>query len=128
MTNTTVDDRQAVIELYREMNRAMVAADIDALDKMLAPGYTLTHITGYKQTRAEWLAQVKSGEMRYFGTEETSVDARIHGDTATLAGRARTTANIWGAQGTWPLQLEIDLRKLDGRWLMEKAVATTIDP
>ena len=125
MTNTTVDDRQAVIELYREMNHAMVAADIDALDKMLAPGYTLTHITGYKQTRAEWLAQVKSGEMRYFGTEEASVDARIHGDTATLTGRARTTANIWGAQGTWPLQLEIDLRKLDGRWLMEKAVATT---
>ena len=125
MTNTTVDDRQVVIELYREMNHAMVAADVDALDKMLAPGYTLTHITGYQQPRAEWLAQVKSGEMRYFKTEEDSVEVSIDGDTATLTGRARTTANIWGAQGTWPLQLEIDLRKLDGRWLMEKAVATT---
>ena len=125
MTNTTVDDRQAVIELYREMNRAMVAADIDALDKMLAPGYTLTHITGYKQTRAEWLAQVQSGQMRYFRIEEASVDAHVQGERATLTGRARTHARIWGAQGQWPLQLQIELRKSGGQWLMEKAVAST---
>ena len=125
MTNTTVDDRQAVIELYREMNRAMVAADVDALNKMLVPGYTLTHITGYKQTRAEWLAQVQSGQMRYFRIEEASVDAHVQGERATLTGRARTHARIWGAQGQWPLQLQIELRKSGGQWLMEKAVAST---
>ena len=118
-------DRQAVIGLYRAMNRAMVAADVAALDKMLAPNYTLTHMTGYRQSRAEWLAQVKSGEMRYFKTEEDSVEVSIDGNTVTLTGRARTTANVWGAQGTWPLQLHIDLRKINEIWLMEKAVATT---
>lgn len=118
-------DRQAVIGLYRAMNRAMVAADVAALDKMLAPDYTLTHITGYTQSRAEWLSQVKSGEMRYFKTEEDSVEVSIDGNTATLTGRSRTTTNIWGAHGTWPLQLRIALRHINGRWLMEKAVAST---
>lgn len=66
MTQAYSLGEQQLIDLYREMNAEMVAANVGALDKMLTPDYTLTHMTGYKQSRAEWLAQVKNGEMRYF--------------------------------------------------------------
>lgn len=118
-------ERQAVIDQYRAMSRAMVAADVAALDNKLAPGYTLTHITGYRQSRAEWLAQVKSGHMRYLKTEEEGLEVHVEGDSATLSGRSLVTANIWGTQGTWRLQQRIRMRKVKRVWLMEESVATT---
>lgn len=117
-------DEQALVELYRTMNTEMVAANVDALDKMLTADYTLTHMTGYKQSRAEWLAQVKSGEMDYFSTKEVSVKPTVNGDRGQLIGRAITEANIWGMHGTWGLQLIIDYEKHNGKWLMSKAVAS----
>ena len=125
MTQAFTQDEQAIIDLYREMNTEMVAANTDALDKMLTPDYTLTHMTGYKQSRAEWLAQVKSGEMDYFSTKEVSVTPTVQGDHAQLTGRAITAANIWGIRGTWGLQLIIDYEKHNGKWLMSKAVASS---
>lgn len=118
-------DEQAIVNLYRKMNTEMVAANVDALDKMLTPEYTLTHMTGYKQSRAEWLSQVKSGEMDYFSTREVSVKPVVQGNRARLTGRAVTAANIWGMRGTWGLQLVIDYEKRNGQWLMSKAVASS---
>jgi len=45
--------KNELIELYRNYNRAMVAADVELLDQLLAPQFTLTHMTGYVQPRAE---------------------------------------------------------------------------
>lgn len=57
-------------------------------------------------------------------TEEVSVKPSVNGNSGKLIGRAYTTANIWGIQGTWGLQLDIDYRKENGVWKMSKAVAT----
>jgi len=50
----------AVRANYEAQRRAMVAGDADALGALLADGFTLTHMTGYPQPMAEWLADVRS--------------------------------------------------------------------
>lgn len=118
-------NEQELIELYRTFNQAKVQADIQQLEQMLSPNFTLTHMTGYLQSREEWLNQVENGQMRYFKTEEVSVEPLLQGNTGKIIGRAYTTANIWGIQGTWNLQLIFDLQYQNGKWVIEKAVAST---
>jgi hypothetical protein len=117
---------QQLVGAYRQMQRFMVAADTRILKPLLAEGFTLVHITGYAQPRDEWLAHIDNGRMRYFSSDEDEVAVvKVEGQRAMLRGRNRVRASIWGAQGTWPLQLDIEFALVNGRWLMRQAVAST---
>jgi len=118
-------DEATVGEMYRQMHRAMVAADVQGLASLLAADFHLVHMTGYDQPRAEWLAHIESGRMRYFSSVEESLTVQVDGDVARLTGCNRVQADIWGARGTWPLRLHIQLVRREGRWLMSAAQAST---
>ena len=44
-------DEQQIIELYLAVNQAMVAKDMDKLDRILADDMHLIHMTGYDQSK-----------------------------------------------------------------------------
>jgi len=46
-------NKNELVTLYRNYNLAMAADNVDQLDQLLAPQFTLTHMTGYVQPRAE---------------------------------------------------------------------------
>ncbi len=122
---TPVEDEATIRALYSDMHRAMVAADTVALATLLTEDFHLVHMTGYDQPRAEWLAHIGAGRMRYFSSREERVAVRVDGDRAQLTGCNQVKADIWGARGTWPLQLDICLIRLGGRWRMSSARAST---
>ncbi|WP_338211337.1 nuclear transport factor 2 family protein [Lactiplantibacillus paraxiangfangensis] len=62
-----------LISVYRNYNLALAADDVDQLDQLLAPQFTLTHMTGYVQLRSEWLSEIKEGQMAYFDSQEDHV-------------------------------------------------------
>lgn len=103
----------------------MVAADTAALDPMLGPGFTLTHITSVVQPRADWLADIDQRRMAYHSVREVSITARASGDTATAVARHVVDASIYGGRGTWNLQLAADLVRRNQRWMIARMVATT---
>ena len=59
------DPRAAVLANYRAQLDAMISRDMDALDACLTEDFTLTHMTGYVQSRTEWLSEMAAGEFRY---------------------------------------------------------------
>ncbi|WP_435110941.1 nuclear transport factor 2 family protein [Nocardiopsis synnemataformans] len=103
---------------------AMVRGDGEALGALLADGFTLTHMTGYRQTKAEWLDQVRTGEMAYHRVENVDVAVDLSGGAPVLLARTRTEATIWGAHGTWRLRLRIRFAEVDGVWLAAESVAS----
>jgi hypothetical protein len=110
---------------YDQQRAAMLAGDADALGGLLFAGFTLTHMTGYEQPRAEWLEQVDLGEMTYHAIRDVDVAVDLDGDEPVLIARSRTEATIWGAHGVWPLQLEIHYVADEDRWLAAYTVAST---
>nr|WP_296766931.1 DUF4440 domain-containing protein [Rhodococcus sp. (in: high G+C Gram-positive bacteria)] len=58
----TVYVEAELLSAYRSTYQGMVERDTDLLDDLLADDYTLTHMTGYTQSKTEWLAQIASGE------------------------------------------------------------------
>lgn len=119
------NDEATLGAMYRQMHRAMVGADVQGLASLLAADFHLVHMTGYDQPRAEWLAHIESGRMRYFLSVEESLAVHVNGDRARVTGCNRVQADIWGARGTWPLRLQIQLVRREGRWLMSAAQAST---
>jgi hypothetical protein len=124
------DDRdrrseRAIRANYELQREAMVVGDTDALDNLLAGGFTLTHMTGHVQAKEEWLAAIRSGEMTYHAMEDVEVSVAVDGAAAELTARTRTEATIWGGHGTWQLRLRMTYAYDGESWLPTSAVAST---
>jgi uncharacterized protein DUF4440 len=115
----------AVRANYEAQCHAMVAGDADALDVLLAEDFTLVHMTGYRQPKDEWLADVRSGAMTYHEMEDVAVSVDASSGVPVLTARTRTVATIWGASGTWPLQLQITFERAGASWVAAGTVAST---
>jgi ketosteroid isomerase-like protein len=77
---------------------ALVNRDVVGLEKLLADDLTYTHSTGIKESRAEFLHRIQSGELKYdFMQHETGVSVRMYGDTGVLTGTSRVKVRA-GAQ------------------------------
>ena len=115
----------AVRANYEAQRDAMVAGDADRLGELLTDGFTLTHMTGYQQPKAEWLADVGSGAMTYHTIKDVDVTVELDDATPMVTASTRTEATIWGSNGTWPLRLRIRFSHERGSWLASETVAST---
>ena len=100
-------DKEQIEALYREMYEAMVRKDTATLDRVHADDFVLTHMTGMHQSE--------------------QMDIKIDGNRATLTGRSRVNAAVFGGgRHTWRLQLHFGLVKEDdGKWRFRSARAST---
>ena len=121
-----MDDRQQIEQLYSEMYRAMVEKDLATLDRVHADEFVLVHMTGMRQSKEEYINAILDGTLNYYSASHEQIDIAIDGDRATLTGRSRVTAAVFGGgRGTWRLQLRFQLAKRDGRWQLTEARAST---
>ena len=120
-------DEEAIIELYRQENQAMVDKDIVKLNEILAPSMQLKHMTGYLKPKLEWIDQIQNSEMKYFSSVEENIkDVKVDGNNASLIGQNKVKASVWGSSvSTWPLQMKMEFTKSNGKWLITNQYAST---
>lgn len=52
--------------------------------------------------------------------------AMVEGGQASLVGQNRVKASVWGGGvSTWPLQMQVNLKRQAGRWQIVSQVAST---
>ena len=130
MTATNVQsqntDQQQIRQLYETMYQAMVAKDTATLNRVYANEMVLVHITGMRQSKKEYLDAIADGTLNYYTAVHEQLEVTVEGDCATLTGRSRVTAAVFGGgRHTWPLQLCFRLVRRDGRWQFVEARAST---
>ena len=119
-------DEQAIRKVYEDMYRAMIAKDTVALGSLLSDDSILIHITGHKQPRKEYLAEIAAGVLNYYSVDTDSLDLTVNGDNARMIGRSRVNAAVYGGgRHTWRLQMDSELRKIDGHWKITLSKAST---
>ncbi|WP_407888857.1 nuclear transport factor 2 family protein [Levilactobacillus sp. N40-8-2] len=117
---------EEILKLYRTYNVAMAADDTVALNRLLAPDFTLTHMTGYVQPRAEWLGELQRGTMRYFSSVEDHVDVTVTANGWRVVGQNRVVATIHGSsKNEWPLNTDMTVQRRNGTLQIMAAVVTT---
>ena len=121
-----MSDRELCQAAYQEMYRAMIAKDIPALSTVLDDSFVLVHMTGMRQPKAAFLKAVANGTLNYASAEHDGMDVTIRENTATLIGKSRVHAAVFGGGWhTWRLKQELQLVKKENRWLIALAEAST---
>ena len=121
-----MDDKQQIEALYKQMYRAMIAKDIETLGSILDENAALIHMTGTRQPKREYLRAIKDGTLNYYSVEDDEIIIDVDGDHATMTGRSRVNAAVYGGgRHTWRLQIKSTLKKKDGRWLFVEQRAST---
>lgn len=115
----------AVEALHEALCDAMVAGDLAELDSILADDFTLTHMTGYVQSKAEWLDALESGQMQYHRMETVEATLNAEGTTPGLTARTLSDATIWGSRSTWRLTLRSWFEPRGDGWVIARTVAST---
>jgi len=100
--------------------------DIPALERLLAPEFTLVGTNAEIQSRAQAIEEVRAGDPQYERFENHSMSARVYGDTAVVQG----ITSLKGRSGGTPFALDVrftdTLVRVNGRWSIVVSHVTRI--
>lgn len=119
------NDTVEVYDVVKQLAELMIARDTAAMASILDKGFTLTHITGYVQPKAEWLNEVARESMKYYSAQEVNHTININGKRADVTIRNMVDARIWGSRNTWRLKQKMRLEKRNGNWVILYSIAST---
>ena len=115
---SALDDEQLAV-LYQQARycQAMTDADTDTLREIVSPDAVFTHMSGRRQTREEYFADIESGALRYYtiGIDHPTVE--VDGDAASITYTSVLNANAYGARGTFRMGGTHWFEKRDGAWI-----------
>ena len=121
-----MNDKAQIEEMYREYWWCMIRKDAAGLRSLMAPGYTLRHMTGVTQSADVFLSGLLNGTFNYFSAEHDGIAVTVTGDSAVPVGKSRVLAAVFGgAKRLWRLRGDFTLRKENGAWRFTGSEAST---
>ncbi len=119
-------EEEKVAELYKDYWDYMIEKNIDGLRNLMASEYCLYHMTGVKQSAHEFLSGLKNGTFNYYSAIHDDIIVSIRGDEATMTGKSRVVAAVYGGgKGSWRLRGDFTLKKDNGSWKFTSSKAST---
>ena len=119
-------DEEQIKELYRTYWQYMIDKNAQGLREIMSDDYYLRHMTGVKQSVDEFLKGLLNGTFNYYSAEHDEITVRVNGDTATLIGKSRVLAAVYGGgKNRWRLQGDFSLRKEQDNWKLTSSRAST---
>lgn len=119
------ENKQKILAVFNRINDAMVNKDIETLNNILGEDFVSIHMTGYRQSKQEWLEQIENEEMKYFKTMPQKTTITIDGNTAVLICDTKIDARIYGFRNTWSMKTEMHFDKRGDNWYPVNAIATS---
>ena len=114
---TTTQLEQEVLAAHSERLRALVSGDVATLNRVLSDDLTYTSVAGRVQSKAEIIADVKSGALKVTTADANDVKVRVYaGATAVLNYRSAARFVDNGQNIAGALQATSMYVKRDGRW------------
>ena len=111
------DDRAEIQALQAEWSRAFLASDYEALERIIAPEFTLVRVEGdapHFTPRERWFANTRG--LRFDRYETEIVGLAIAGDTAVATVRGRWTIRRGDETRDESFVVTDTLVRRDGRW------------
>jgi hypothetical protein len=97
--------------------QAMTEADIETMREIVSEDMTFTHMSGMKQTREEYFADVADGSLTYYTIGMENPVIELDGDHAAVTYTAALNADAYGARGTFRMKGSHHYENRDGAWI-----------
>ena len=115
--DSLADEELAVLYQAARYCQAMTEADIETMREIVSEDMTFTHMSGMKQTREEYFADVVDGGLTYYTIGMADPVIEIDGDHAIVTYTAILNANAYGARGTFRMKGSHHYENRDGAWI-----------
>lgn len=120
-----MDDKTPIIEAYKKLYAAMIAKDADTLNEILDNDFVLVHMTGMRQSKAEFICAVKNGTLNYYSAVHENVSVEVNDNAAVLIGQSYVAAAVFGGgRSNWRLQQKCKLKKAGDGWKITESTAS----
>ena len=110
-------EENAVYVAYEAINNAMIAKDRAALERYFDENLIFTHMSGKKQTRAEFIGEIMDGTLNYYKIDTKDFSIRVDGERAVMSVTHTLTAKVYGIRGAWTLSGNSVYEKRGGIWV-----------
>jgi len=107
---------QELIKLEQDRAQAAVRGDTAFLEQNTADDYTFINVRGMLITKAQLLADFKSGQIKLQSNDLDDLHARVYGDTAVLTGRSTQKGQAYGQDTSGQFRFTRVYVKQNGRW------------
>jgi hypothetical protein len=94
--NDSQRDQQSVWQTEQNRIRAIIQGDIPALEQILADDYFYSNSYGEIITKADLLAALRTGVVKYESQDLDDVLMRVYGSATIVTGRLRETGTFQG--------------------------------
>ena len=119
-------DEEQIKEIYKKYWKYMISKNEHGLREIMSDDYYLRHMTGVKQSVDEFLKGLMNGTFNYYSAEHDEIAVEIKGDAATMIGKSRVAAAVYGGgKSIWRLRGDFTLKKENENWKMTSSVAST---
>lgn len=113
---SSADEREVVMQVTQRACDAFRMADLAAVERLLAPEFTLVNSDASVQTRADVIAEIRGGDPKYEVFRNHSMTAHVFGDAAIVQG----ITSLKGTSGGKPFAADVrftdTLIKSKGEW------------
>ena len=110
-----------VLDCFVEYQQALIDKNDVRLKELMDEDYVLTHMSGKKQTKVEFIEEVMDGTLNYFKSEIHDPNILFDDDeNATLISDVTLSARVYGVESKWTINTVMDFKKINGRWIIGK--------
>lgn len=122
INHTELDSIQMeVLNKFKEFQQAMIDKDAKTLNSIMSEDYTLTHMSGKIQTKQEYIKDIIDGVLNYYHSTIINPSIEILEEKhAKLNADVELDAKVYGIKGTWTLNTEILMEKIENIWILSK--------
>ena len=122
INHTELDSIQMeVLNKFKEFQQAIIDKDAKTLNFIMSEDYTLTHMSGKIQTKQEYIKDIIDGVLNYYHSTIINPNIVILEDKyAKLNVDVELDAKVYGIKGTWTLNTEILMEKIENIWILSK--------
>ena len=112
---------QEVLERFKEFLEAMIEKDDAKLDEIIDDNYILTHMSGKRQTKKEYINEIMDGTLNYYKSRIIHPQVSILEEThARLIADVELDAKVYGIKGTWTMNSEVYMKKINNNWFLNQ--------
>ena len=116
LDSLTKEDLSALYQAARYC-QAMTDKDIDTMREIVSEDMVFVHMSGMRQTREEYFADVADGSLSYYTIGMADPVIEIDGDHAIVTYTSILNANAYGARGTFRMKGSHHYENRDGAWI-----------
>jgi ketosteroid isomerase-like protein len=107
---------QELTKLEQDRAQATIKGDTAFIDQNTADDYTFINPRGALRTKAQLLADFKSGEIKLEGYDLDDLQVRVFGDTGVVTGRSTQKGKAYGQDAAGQYRFTRVYVKKDGSW------------